>query len=166
MKRISPLKILLAAVILLLVTESFGELRADVAPSDAANYPGKVVWDLKLANTMRDAIDNLKVIRGTYDDLVKFGLEVDMVIAVRAISKYRVSEFKKRDSMSAQSLIKQHNAILIDLLERPGMHAVGDASILDFIEDNNLRKRLKIVDNVYLELNKYHQDGYFIIPVY
>ncbi len=151
---------------MLLVTESFGELRADVAPSDAANYSGKVVWDLKLANTMRDAIDNLKVIRGTYDDLVKFGLEVDMVIAVRAISKYRVSEFKKRDSMSAQSLIKQHNAILIDLLERPGMHAVGDASILDFIEDNNLRKRLKIVDNVYLELNKYHQDGYFIIPVY
>ena len=115
---------------------------------------------------MRDAIDNLKVIRGTYDDLIKLGVEVNMVIAVRAISKYRVSEFKKRDSMSTQSLIKQHNAIFINLLERPGVHAVSDASILDLIENRKLRKRVEIVDNIFLELNKYLQEGYFIIPVH
>ena len=167
MKKLSTYKFLFAVIILFLVANrGFGEQNADVASVDEANYAGKIVWDLSIATTMRDAIDNIKMIRRTYDELAQHKVDVDMVIAVRAISKYRVSEAKKRDSMSAQSLIKQHNAILRELLNRPGVHAVADASILTLIEDRNLRNRVKIVDNVFLQLNRYHQDGYFIIPIH
>ena len=167
MNKLCTSKFLFAAIIMFLVSDSgFGEQKSDAATVDEANYSGKIVWDLTIATTMRDAIDNIKMIRRTYDDLVQHKVDVDIVIAVRAISKYRVSEAKKRDSMAAQSLIKQHNAILRELLNRPGVHAVGDASILTLIEDRNLRNRVKIVDNVFLQLNKYHQDGYFIIPIH
>ncbi len=167
MKNTRSFKILFTAIAISLANDaSFGEQHDDAARSEAAVYSGKIVWDLKLAVTMRDAIDNIKAIRRTYDELVKHHVDVDMVIAVRAISKYRVAEAKKRDSMAAQSLIKQHNAILMDLLNRPGVKTVSDASILDLIEDRNLRNRVEIVDNVFLRLNEYHQKGYFIIPMH
>ena len=139
-------------------------------PDDAAALEGvergKVVFDIN--NTSASALNlYLAVIRETFDDLVRQGVEPDIILAFRGPAVTLVSTDRERfesDDFDALDQIADYVADLEMLGVR--MEGCGVATRLFQVDNNTLLEGIKPVGNTFVSLIGYQARGYAVIPIY
>lgn len=139
-------------------------------PNDAAALEGveqgKVVFDIN--NSSASSLNlYLAVIRETHDDLVRQGIEPDILLAFRGPAVTLVSTDRERLDLSdfdALDQIADHIADLEMLGVR--MEGCGVATRLFQVDNNTLLDGIKPVGNTFVSLIGYQARGYAVIPIY
>ncbi len=139
-------------------------------PNDAAALEGveqgKVVFDINNSNASSLNL-YLAVIRETHDDLVRQGIEPDILLAFRGPAVTLVSTDRERLDLSdfdALDQIADHIADLEMLGVR--MEGCGVATRLFQVDNNTLLDGIKPVGNTFVSLIGYQARGYAVIPIY
>ncbi len=163
LKRTNRLLLLLAMALL-----PFAAL-AD-QPNDAAALEGvehgKVVFDINSSSASSLNL-YLSVIRETHDDLVRQGVEPDILLAFRGPAVTLVSTDRERfdrTDFDALDQIADHIADLQMLGVR--MEGCGVATRLFQVDNNTLLDGIKPVGNTFVSLIGYQARGYAVIPIY
>ena len=139
-------------------------------PDDAAALEGvergKVVFDIN--NSSASSLNlYLAVIRETHDDLVRQGVEPDILLAFRGPAVTLVSTDRERLDLTdfdALDQIADHIADLQMLGVR--MEGCGVATRLFGIDNNALLDGIQPVGNTFVSLIGYQARGYAVIPIY
>ncbi len=127
---------------------------------------GKVVFDINNASASSLNL-YLAVIRETHDDLVRQGVEPDILLAFRGPAVTLVStdrERLERTDFDALDQIADHIADLQMLGVR--MEGCGVATRLFQVDNNTLLDGIKPVGNTFVSLIGYQARGYAVIPIY
>jgi len=139
-------------------------------PNDAAALEGvergKAVFDINNASASSLNL-YLAVIRETHDDLVRQGVEPDILLAFRGPAVTLVSTDRarfERTDFDALDQIADHIADLQMLGVR--MEGCGVATRLFQIDNNTLLDGIKPVGNTFVSLIGYQARGYAVIPIY
>jgi intracellular sulfur oxidation DsrE/DsrF family protein len=139
-------------------------------PNDAAALEGvergKVVFDINNASASSLNL-YLAVIRETHDDMVRQGVEPDILLAFRGPAVTLVSTARDRFDLAdfdALDQIADHIADLQMLGVR--MEACGVACRLFQVDHNTLLDGIKPVGNTFVSLIGYQARGYAIIPIH
>ncbi len=139
-------------------------------PNDAAALEGvehgKVVFDIN--NSSASSLNlYLSVIRETHDDLVRQGVEPDILLAFRGPAVTLVSTDRERFDLTdfdALDQIADHVADLQMLGVR--MEGCGVATRLFGVDNNTLLDGIQPVGNTFVSLIGYQARGYAVIPIY
>ncbi len=140
-------------------------------PSDAAALhgvtTGKVVWDINMGDPKKMVL-YLKVIRETYDDLVRQDVMPDMVFAFRGKSVLLINQDREQVPLEEHDALDQIASLLADLQKRPGviMEACSVATGLFGVKNENLLPWIKPVGNTFVSLIGYQAQGYGTIAIY
>lgn len=139
-------------------------------PDDAAALDGvgqgKVVFDIN--NSSASSLNlYLAVIRETYDDLVRQGVEPDIVLAFRGPAVTLVSTDRSRFDSADSDALDQIADYVADL-EMLGvrMEGCGVATRLFEVDNNTLLAGIEPVGNTFVSLIGYQARGYAVIPIY
>lgn len=127
---------------------------------------GKVVFDINMGSPKKMAL-YLMVIDETVDDLVRQGVEPDVVLAFRGPSVKLIA--KNRDSMDLSDFeYLDKVASWIAGLQEKGVRveACSIATRLFKIDNNDLLDGIKPVGNTFVSLTGYQAQGYASIPIY
>jgi len=127
---------------------------------------GKVVFDINMVSAKKMTL-YLMVIEETVDDLVRQGVEPDVVLAFRGksvllISKNRdqmdLTDFDHLDKIAAQIAALQKKGVRVE--------ACSVATRLFKVDNNTLLDGVKPVGNTFVSLTGYQAQGYANIPIY
>ncbi|MEG3640201.1 DsrE family protein [Magnetococcus sp. PR-3] len=141
------------------------------APDDADALSGikqgRVVWDINMGSANKMAL-YLKVIRQTYDDLVRQGVEPEMIFAFRGLSVKVLSTTPDALPMDQQLDQEEVWEILKEMMSRKGvrMEACNVATSLFGVDNGSLLKGVKAVGNTFVSLIGYQSKGFAAIPIY
>lgn len=127
---------------------------------------GKVVFDINMVSAKKMTL-YLMVIDETVDDLVRQGVEPDVVLAFRGLSVKLIS--KNRDSMELTDFdYLDKIASQIAGLQKKGVRveACSVATRLFKVDNNGLLDGIKPVGNTFVSLTGYQAQGYANIPIY
>jgi intracellular sulfur oxidation DsrE/DsrF family protein len=139
-------------------------------PDDAAALEGvehgKVVFDINNASASSLNL-YLSVIRETHDDLVRQGVEPDIILAFRGPAVTLVSTDRERFEFTEFDALDQIADHVADLqMLGVAMEGCGVATRLFQIDNNTLLDGIRPVGNTFVSLIGYQARGYAIIPVY
>lgn len=128
---------------------------------------GKVVWDINMGDPKQLSL-YLRVIQETYDDLVRQGVEPDMIFAFRGRSVLLVSTDREAIPLEQHGYLDEVAELLADLSKRPGirMEACSVACRLFGVKAESLLPRIQAVGNTFVSLIGYQAKGYGTIPIY
>lgn len=128
---------------------------------------GKVVWDINMGDPKKLAL-YLRVIQETYDDLVRQGVDPDMIFAFRGKSVLLISTDREAIPLDQHVYLDEVAELLADLNQRPGvkMEACSVACRLFGVKVENLLPRIQAVGNTFVSLIGYQAQGYGTIPIY
>ncbi len=139
-------------------------------PNDAAALEGvehgKVVFDIN--NSSASSLNlYLAVIRETHDDLVRQGVEPDILLAFRGPAVTLVSTDRERLDLTDFDALDQI-ADHIEDLQMLGvrMEGCGVATRLFQIDNQTLLDGIVPVGNTFVSLIGYQARGYAVIPIY
>ena len=139
-------------------------------PDDAAALEGvergKVVFDIN--NSSASSLNlYLAVIRETHDDLVRQGVEPDILLAFRGPAVTLVSTDRERLDLTDFDALDQI-ADHIEDLQMLGvrMEGCGVATRLFQIDNQTLLDGIVPVGNTFVSLIGYQARGYAVIPIY
>ncbi len=157
---------LLGVLLFMLISVAFAEKPSDVDALKNIEV-GKVVWDVLTSRPDR-LLFYLKLIDETYNDLVRQGVEPDMVFifhghALQLIKSEKV-DFLPKDKQAHQEAM----TLISDLNARPGvrMEAYSISACMQDIDNDGIISDVKMVGNTYVSLIGYQSKGYSVIPVH
>ncbi|MCA1790780.1 MAG: DsrE family protein [Thioalkalivibrio sp.] len=139
-------------------------------PNDAAALEGvergKVVFDIN--NSSASSLNlYLAVIRETHDDLVKQGVEPDILLAFRGPAVTLVSTDRERFDLADFDALDQIADHIADLqMLGVQMEGCGVATRLFQIDNQTLLDGIEPVGNTFVSLIGYQARGYAVIPIY
>lgn len=139
-------------------------------PNDAAALEGvehgKVVFDIN--NSSASALNlYLAVIRETHDDLVRQGVEPDILLAFRGPAVTLVSTDRERFGPADTDALNQIADHIADLqMFGVRMEGCGVATRLFQVDNNTLLDGIDPVGNTFVSLIGYQARGYAVIPIY
>jgi intracellular sulfur oxidation DsrE/DsrF family protein len=109
---------------------------------------------------------DLSVIRQTFDDLVRQGVEPDTVLAFRGPAATLVSRIAS-GSMKPILMPSTRSPITADLdMLGVRMEGCGVTTRLFQVDNNTLLDGIKPVGNIFVSLIGYQARGYAVIPIY
>ncbi len=140
------------------------------APNDAAALEGvehgKVVFDIN--NSSASALNlYLAVIRETHDDLIRQGVEPDIILAFRGPAVTLVSTDRERFDHTDSDALNQIADHIADLqMFGVRMEGCSVATRLFQVDNNTLLDGIDPVGNTFVSLIGYQARGYAVIPIY
>lgn len=161
-------KIMLCFTLLMLVFSSVSFAETKIFNDDAAMkgvQSGKLLFDMNHKHGPSIVL-YLKVIKKTVNDIKSYGITPDVIIAFRGLSveyiKTDYSDMTERE-ITVMKIIKKH---LNDLMKMGvKMEACSIAIGLFDATENNILPGINIVNNTFLSLLGYHNQGYASIPI-
>nr|CRH05298.1 Conserved exported protein of unknown function [Candidatus Magnetococcus massalia] len=164
---IIALTVMMAALIMMITSTLFAAEPLNDEDALKGLKSGKVVWDINMGDAQKMAL-YLKVIRQTYDDLKRQGVEPEMVFTFRGFSVKVVSTTPDILPLDRQLYQEEVWEILREMQQRPGvrMEACNVATSLFGVENRSLLKKVKAVGNTFVSLIGYQAKGFAIIPIY
>ena len=155
-------------LMLLMMTALSAQAMTKPDDSDALKgvTQGKVVFDINMASPKKMTL-YLMVIEETVDDLLRQGVEPDVVLAFRGLSVKLIS--KDREQMELTDFDHLDKiAEQIAALQKKGVRveACSVATRLFKVDNNQLLDGVKPVGNTFVSLTGYQAQGYANIPIY
>ena len=140
---------------------------AEVNDSDALRGVSEVhaVFDLNIS-TPDELVFYLKVIKQTYEDLVRQGQKADCIIAIRGGAVRLVTTENWSFAEEDQEKLKEAAAMITEL-KQAGLkfEACSVALGLFKVDSNTLLPEVKAVGNTFVSLIGYQTRGYVVVPV-
>ncbi len=127
---------------------------------------GKVLFDINMAEAKKMTL-YLMVIRETVDDLVRQGVEPDVVLAFRGLSVKLISKDREQMELTDFEHLDKIAAQLADL-QKQGVRieACSVATRLFNVKNDDVLDGIKPVGNTFVSLTGYQAQGYANIPIY
>jgi len=109
----------------------------------------------------------LRVIKKTYDGLVRQGQKPDMIIAFHGPSVLLINSETWSYSEEDENILKQA-AALIKELKALGVRLEACSVATDYfkVDNNTILPEIKVVGNTFISLTGYQMKGYALIPIY
>ena len=127
---------------------------------------GKVIFDINMAEPKKMTL-YLKVIDQTVDDLVKQGVEPDVILAFRGKSVQLISKDRERMELTDFEHLDKIEQQLTNLQNKGvRMEACSVATKLFRVDNDTLLDGIKPVGNTFVSLTGYQAQGYANIPIY
>ena len=163
---INVFRLFLSFAFLMISSLAYAEKPGDRAALEGVRA-GKVVWDINMGDAKKLSL-YLKVIRETYDDLVRQGVAPDMIFAFRGKSVLLISTDREAIPLEQHVYLDEVAELLADLNQRPGvrMEACSVACRLFGVKVESLLPRIQAVGNTFVSLIGYQAQGYGTIPIY
>lgn len=163
------MKSVLRLCLLPLLVFSFSVSAAE-RPNDAdalkGVQKGKVVFDVNMAEARKMTL-YLSVIRQTVDDLLRQGVEPDVILAFRGLSVKLITKDREETELTDYEYLDKIASQLADL-QKQGvrMEACSVATKLFRVDNATLLDGIKPVGNTFVSLTGYNAQGYASIPIY
>ena len=156
----------IAAVLMVLSHVSMADDVPDDKDALAGVSKGKVVFDINMAEPKKMTL-YLSVIKQTVDDLVRQGVEPDVILAFRGLSVRLISKDREQMDLTDFDYLDMIESQLAEL-QKQGvrMEACSVATRLFKVDNNTLLDGVKPVGNTFVSLTGYQAQGYANIPIY
>ncbi|WP_018875735.1 hypothetical protein [Thioalkalivibrio sp. ALE31] len=127
---------------------------------------GRILWDITIGEPDR-LIARLSVIRETYDDMQRQGLEPEMVFAFRGGAAGLIARSTDHLDIEDVSTVRHIHERLEGLLELDGIHmeACSIATRRFDLEQDDLLPGIHLVGNTFLSIMGYENQGYATIRI-
>jgi intracellular sulfur oxidation DsrE/DsrF family protein len=127
---------------------------------------GKVVFDMNTASAEKTAL-YLSVIGETVNDLVRQGVEPDVILAFRGPTVKLISKEREHADPADLEHLDKIAAQLAEL-QRQGvrMESCSVATRMLNVDNDQLLDGIKPVGNTFVSLTGYQAQGYAVIPIY
>ena len=127
---------------------------------------GKVVFDMNTASAEKTAL-YLMVIGETVNDLVRQGVEPDVILAFRGPSVKMISKDREHADPADLEHLDKIATQLADLQGRGvRMESCSVAARMLKVDNDQLLEGIKPVGNTFVSLTGYQAQGYAVIPIY
>ena len=128
---------------------------------------GKVAWDINMGDAKKLAL-YLQVMAETYDDLVRQGVEPDMVFTFRGPSLPLISRERTDVPLDHETHYDAIAERIEALQAKPNvrMEACSIAARLTGVEPGTLLPGIDFVGNTFVSQIGYQAKGYATIPIY
>jgi len=162
----TPLKIGLAALVLLLLSSPVLSDKPDDAVALSGVTAGKVVFDINTTLAGKLSL-YLQVIRETHDDLKRQGVTPEMVLAFRGKAVTLVTSDRQYQELTEYEDLDRV-ATQIKELQSVGVRMEGCsiATRLYGVDNQTLLPGITPVGNTFVSLIGYQSRGYALIPIY
>jgi intracellular sulfur oxidation DsrE/DsrF family protein len=161
---------LLKAILILILIISSSLVYAE-KPLDADALQdiseGKVVWDVTIGNPIKLLL-MLNVIEETYEDLLRQGVEPDMVFAFHGPVMKLITTEAPDLALDEEEAHEKILELLTSLSKKPGikMESCSIAARLLNVDNDTIITEIKPVGNTFVSLIGYQKQGYALIPIY
>ncbi|WP_018139988.1 DsrE family protein [Thioalkalivibrio sp. ALJ7] len=127
---------------------------------------GRILWDITIGDPER-LIARLSVIEETYDDMVRQGLEPEMMFAFRGGAAGLIAASTDHLELEDVSAVRHIHERLEDLLARDGVHmeACSIATRRFDLTQDDLLPGIQLVGNTFLSIMGYESQGYATIRI-
>jgi len=127
---------------------------------------GRIVWDITIGEPER-LIARLSVIEETYDDMVRQGVEPDMVFAFRGGAAALIARDTDHLDIEDVSAARHIHDRIADIVERDGVHmeACYIATRRFDLGQDDLIPGVHLVGNTFLSIMGYENQGYTTIRI-
>lgn len=127
---------------------------------------GRILWDITIGDPER-LIARLSVIEETYDDMVRQGLEPEMMFAFRGSAAGLIAATTDHLELEDVSAVRHIHERLEDLLARDGVHmeACSIATRRFDLTQDDLLPGIQLVGNTFLSIMGYENQGYATIRI-
>ncbi|WP_018875039.1 DsrE family protein [Thioalkalivibrio sp. ALJ1] len=127
---------------------------------------GRILWDITIGDPER-LIARLSVIEETYDDMVRQGLEPEMMFAFRGGAAGMIAASTDHLELEDVSAVRHIHERLEDLLAREGVHmeACSIATRRFDLTQDDLLPGIQLVGNTFLSIMGYESQGYATIRI-
>ncbi|SHO47284.1 DsrE family protein [Desulfopila aestuarii] len=161
-----------AIIIVLIITAFFcasgPTLAATIDDSDslAGVKETKTLFDVSVSEPEKLEF-YLRVIKRTYDGLVRQGQKPDMVIAFRGPSVLLINSETWSYSEEDEKILKQAAVLLQELKALDvRLEACSVATELFKVDNSTILPEIKVVGNTFISLTGYQMKGYALIPIH
>ena len=136
-------------------------------PPEEPDTTRKVVWDINIRTNPQDLFIHLTAIRDTYSELVRQGLEPDMIFLFRGESAQWLAENRRRRSGYSPEVINKIIALVADFQKRRGVRMEADVVARELIseEAQRLLPGITPIKNSFVALINYQTQGYSMISL-
>ena len=160
-----------AFIILVIITAFFNHSSPVIAATinDSDSLAGitqtKTLFDVSVGEPEKLEF-YLRVIKKTYDGLIRQGQKPDIIIAFRGPSVRLISSETWSYSEEDEKILKQV-ATLIQELKGLGIRMEACSVATDLFKVNNatILPEIKVVSNTFISLTGYQMKGYALIPI-
>ncbi|MBL7004107.1 MAG: DsrE family protein [Gammaproteobacteria bacterium] len=145
-------------------------LNAGAPPNDSDALKGvtqgKVIFDINMIEPKKMTL-YLMVIKETVNDLIRQGVEPDVILAFRGLSVRLISKDREQMELEDFDHLDKIAEQLKDLQNQGvRMEACSVATRLFKVDNNTLLDGIKPVGNTFVSLTGYQAQGYANIPIY
>lgn len=127
---------------------------------------GKVIFDINMIEPKKMTL-YLMVIRQTVDDLIRQGVEPDVILAFRGLSVKLISKDREQMELEDFEHLDKISAQIADLIAQGvKVEACSVATRLFKVDNDTLLDGIKPVGNTFVSLTGYQAQGYANIPIY
>ncbi|MFO8025056.1 DsrE family protein [Thiohalophilus sp.] len=127
---------------------------------------GRILWDVTLGDPAALA-GRLDVIQETYDDMLRQGVEPEMIFGFRGGAARLIARDTRHSELNQVTEIKAVHQRLKSLLELDGVHmeACNIATRRINLGADDLLPGIELVGNTFLSIMGYQQQGYATIRI-